>query len=442
MTDQPSPSVMPTDDPHAYAAQLMRFIDASPTPWHAVANAARALEAQGFVQLDERQPWALHDDGRYYVVRGGSIVAFRTGTQSPREAGFRILGAHTDSPNLRVKPKVGKAAHGHAQLELETYGGLLLATWADRDLGVAGRVFVRTSAGTEARLVQTRKAVCRIPNVAIHLNRKVNDEGLVLNKHRHISPVTAVWAGEGDAAAWLQGVVADLAQAEAGDVLGHDLCLFDVQPGGFVGLDDDYISIGRLDNLGMSYGCLTALLARAEAAPHGRVIALYDHEEVGSTSAHGADSSLMNDVLGRLAGDGADALPRAMAASTQVSADMAHALHPNYADLHDGTHMPRINAGPVIKSNVNQRYATDGETSALFRLVCKTAGVPFQEFVNRPDLACGSTIGPITASRLGVRTVDVGNPMWGMHSIREMAGAKDPLWMHQAMATYLSLEGL
>jgi aspartyl aminopeptidase len=434
--------IQPTDDAHAYAGNLMRFIDASPTPWHAVHTVARALEQHGYTRLNERQPWALHDDEGYYVVRGGgSLVAFRTGTSTPREAGFRLIGAHTDSPNLRIKHRVGKAAHGHLQFDVEPYGGLLVATWADRDLALAGRVFVRGAEGTTEHLIHSGRAVCRIPNLAIHLNRTVNDDGLKLNKHSHLSPVTALW-DSGDPAEFLQRTIAEWAGVDATDVLGHELCLFDVQPGGFVGIDDAYISIARLDNLGMSYGALTALLADAAPTEHGRVISLFDHEEVGSLSTSGANSSLMRDVLGRLAGDGADALPRAIACSHQVSADMAHALHPNYADRHDGTHMPHMNAGPVIKTNVNQRYATNGETGSMFRQVCSEAGVPVQEFVNRPDLGCGTTIGPISAGQLGLRTVDVGNPMWAMHSIREMAGTKDALWMHQALTTYLSMPGL
>lgn len=433
-------SLMPQDDtPRAHAEGLMRFIDASPTPLHAVANAEVILEAAGYRHLDETLQWSLSPNAGYYVTRGGgSIVAFRTGTEPAVSEGFRVVGAHTDSPNLRLKPRLAKAAHGLLQLDLEPYGGLLLATWSDRDLGVAGRLVIRGPEGHEVRLVRSDKAVCRIPNLAIHLNRKVNDEGLKLNKHTQIGPVTAMWAGEGSPEAWLKGYLAEQAGVDADDILGHDLMLFDVQPGGFTGVDDAFISIARLDNLAMSYAGLVALLMHdGVEAPHARVLSLFDHEEVGSRSARGADSTLMSDILGRLAGDGADALPRAMAQSHQVSADMAHALHPNYADRHDGTHQPLMNAGPVIKTNVNTRYATDGVTAALFRAVCQAEGVPCQEFVNRPDLACGSTIGSITAGRLGLATVDVGNPMWAMHSVREMAGTHDVEPMARALGRFL-----
>ncbi len=434
-----SPSFLPFGaSPRAHAEGLLRFVDASPTPFHAAANAAAELVRAGYQPLDEAAMWSLAPNHGYFVVRGGgSIVAFRTGTESPREHGFRLVGAHTDSPNLRLKPRLAKAAHGFAQLDLEPYGGVLLATWTDRDLGVAGRLVVRTATGPEVRLVRTDKAVCRIPNLAIHLNRGVNDSGLILNKHTHVSPVAAMWAGEGSPEAWLGDYLGGLAGVEHADILGHDLMLFDVQPGAFSGVNDDFFQVARLDNLAMSYAGLCGLLAHdATPTTHTRVLSLFDHEEVGSQSTRGADSTLMSDVLGRLAGDGADALPRAIALSSQISADMAHAVHPNYADRHDGTHQPVMNGGPVIKTNVNTRYATDGQTAALFRQLCQACDVPWQEFVNRPDLACGSTIGSITAGRLGVPTVDVGNPMWAMHSIRESAGTHDVAPMAQVMGAY------
>lgn len=432
---------MPADDrPRAHAEGLLRFIDASPTPFHAVVNTAAALEAAGYQPLDETARWSLDADQGYYVIRGGgSIVAFHTGTDAARDAGFRVVGAHTDSPNLRLKPRLAKDKVGLLQLDLEPYGGLTVATWSDRDLALAGRLVVRTAEGHQVRLVQTSKAVCRIPNLAIHLNREVNTKGLVLNKHTEISPVVAMWSGEGSPERWMKAQLAELAQVESDDIIGHDLMLFDVQPGAFVGADDDFISVARLDNLAMSYAGLVALLShRTEAAPHTRVLSLFDHEEVGSQSARGADSTLMTDVLGRIAGGDGEALPRAMAQSHQVSADMAHALHPNYTDRHDGTHQPLMNKGPVIKTNVNTRYATDGVTAAMFRAICESERVPCQEFVNRPDLACGSTIGSITAGRLGLATVDVGNPMWAMHSVREMAGTHDVEPMARVLGRFLA----
>lgn len=436
----PTPSA-PCAQAVAYSRQLLAYIDASPSPFHAVAQSVAQLKAAGFQELREADSWDLAPSGRYYVVRGGgSLMAFQLGSQPPAEAGFHVVGAHTDSPNLRLKPRLAKSAHGQVLLDVEPYGGLLVATFADRDLALAGRVLVRTDAGVEPRLVRSAQPVARVPNLAIHLNRTVNDEGLKLNKHQHLSAVFALDEGEQSAGERVLAYVAGLAGCAPEDVLGHDLCLFDAQAGTIGGADQSYINVARLDNLASCYMGLTALLEAVESpATYTRVLGLFDHEEVGSRSSRGADGSFLPDVLGRLAGTGADALPRAMARSYQVSADMAHALHPNYADRHDGTHQPRINAGPVIKTNVNTRYATDGETEALFRRVCQLAEVPVQSFVNRPDLACGSTIGSITAAALGLRTVDVGNPMWAMHSAREMAGTSDGLWMHRALSQFYRL---
>lgn len=425
-------------DPREVAADLLRFIDASPTPFHCVAEAARQLEAAGFTRYDEADAWSLTYERLGYVIRGGgSIVAWRGGERPPAESGFRILGAHTDSPNLRLKPKPARTRHGHLQLDVEVYGGALVATWADRDLGLAGRVFVETDGGVEARLVRIDRPLCRIPNLAIHLNRKVNDEGLTLNKHDHLGPVLDLWSDDrGDPVEAVGRLLAEALDVEPERLLGHDLCLYDVTPGAFCGLDDAFVLTARLDNQAMCHAALSALLA-APAAEHTSVISLFDHEECGSESARGAQGTFLGDVLERLSGAD-ESRVRALARSSQISADMAHAVHPNYADRHDGTHLPRMNGGPVIKTNNNQRYATDGETGALFRRVCRAVDVPVQEFVNRADLACGTTIGPISAARLGVRTVDVGNPMWSMHSVREMAGAADPEMMTRVMTAYLA----
>ncbi|MEZ4473237.1 MAG: M18 family aminopeptidase [bacterium] len=425
-------------DARTSARGLLDFIDASPTPFHAVQQAGLALKAAGFVRLAEGTRWSLEPGRGYFVVRGsGSLIAFRMGTQPVVEVGFRLLGAHTDSPNLRLKPRLAKSAHGYALLDVEPYGGLTLATWTDRDLGLAGQVSFRVDHTVHTELVRFDKALCRIPNLAIHLNRTVNDEGLKLNKHSHVAPVLAHFIGDGNPADLLKEMLAEAVATTPDAILGHDLMLYDLQRGAFSGLKDEFFQVARLDNLAMTHACLTALLAVPAAVPQTQVIGLYDHEEVGSLSSRGADSSFMQDVLTRIAGDGADRLPRALALSHQVSADMAHGVHPCYADKHDGTHSPVMNGGPVVKTNVNTRYATEGLTGALFRMACQIENVPVQEFVNRPDLACGTTIGPISAGRLGVPTVDVGNPMWAMHSIREMAGTEDHVRMGRALARFL-----
>lgn len=405
---------------------LLDFIDASPTPWHAVAECARRLEGAGYRALDERDPWALGPGDRVYAVRGGStILAFELGSEPPSEAGFRIVGAHTDSPNLRLKPRPEVSAQGVRQIAVEPYGGVLLHTWLDRDLSIAGRVVVRRDGRLEPVLVRIDRPVCRVASLAIHLNRNVNDEGLKLNAQSHLAPHLAL---ESAGPETVVSLVAAAAGAAAADIFGHDLCLYDVTPSTRGGAHDELVFAPRLDNLASCHAGLSALLAAGGPARSTRAVVLYDHEEVGSRSRQGADSPFLADVLERVArarDDRADAIHRALTRSFLISADMAHAVHPNWSDRHEPTHMPRLGAGPVIKTNVNQRYATDGESAARFSAWCAAADVVPQQFVTRSDLACGSTIGPISAGRLGVATVDVGNPMLSMHSIREMAGAAD-----------------
>ena len=410
----------PSDD-------LLAFLDASPTPYHAVAVSAARLEAQGFTRLDERQPWSLRPGDRRYVVRfGSSIAALRVGTKPPSESGFRLVGAHTDSPNLRLKPRPASVRDANLCLDVEVYGSPILATWTDRDLGVAGRVAVRVRAGVEERLVRLDAAAVRIPNVAIHLNRAVNEDGLKLDKHRQLAPVLSAWDGTGLPDAAVRAWIASSLSCEPDAVVGFDLGLFDLQPARYAGLAQEFVVSARLDNLASCHAALSALTA-SDDGDSTSIALLFDHEEVGSESAEGAAGSFARDLLSRLceAFPASGGLPRAVAQSLLVSADMAHAVHPNQPEKHDGVHAPRINGGPAVKTNANQRYATDGSTGAFFRGLCRDAGVPCQEFVSRGDQPCGSTIGPIVATGLGVRTVDVGNPMWAMHSVRETAGRAD-----------------
>jgi len=410
---------------------LLAFLDASPTAWHAAATSAQRLDAAGFVRLAEDAAWDLAPGARAYLVRDGLVVAFQVGTRPPHESGFRLLGAHTDSPHLRVKPVPDIIKAGYRQLGVEVYGGALYYTWLDRDLGLAGRVFLRSSGAVpEARLVDLRRPLLRIPSLAIHLQREVND-GLKLNAQQHLPPVLGQ-LGDGDAKAGLTTLLGGALGVEPDRILGWDLALADVVPATLGGWSSEFVFSGRLDNLASSHAALTALI-RASATPSQgtRLIALYDHEEVGSLTTAGADGPIVEATLARIAGAAcwgaapADALPRAAALSWHVSADMAHAVHPNFEDKHEPQHRPSLNGGPVIKINANQRYATSGEGAALFASLCADLGVPVQRFVTRTDLACGTTIGPIAAGRLGVRTVDVGNPMWSMHSVREQCGAHD-----------------
>ena len=413
--------------------KFLRFLDQAPTPWHAAAEAGAALRAAGFLEVDERAPAVAVEAGqRAFVLRSGSIVAWVVGQKAAEESGFRLVSAHTDSPNLRIRPQPLIRSHGYVRLGVEVYGGVLQATWTDRDLGLAGQVFVRSSAGQTRRLVDLRRPLCRVPNVAIHLNRAVNDEGLKLNPHTQLPAVLGLDRGEADP---LRAALAAELEVEASDVLTWDLCLYDVTHAAVGGLDREFIYSGRLDNLGSSHAALEALLRGAPDRESTAVIALFDHEEVGSTSARGATSRLLVSVLERLAG--APGLSRALANSWHLSVDMAHAVHPGWADRHDAAHMPVLNGGPVIKQNSSQRYGTEAETAALLLRVMEGAGVAGQWFVNRADLACGTTVGPIVAAELGIRTADLGNPMLSMHSIREMCGREDHARMVDVLAQFM-----
>jgi aspartyl aminopeptidase len=437
---------MPAKDRDA-VQELLGFIDASPTPYHAARSAARRLAQAGFAELHEHDAWTLAPGQRAFVVRGGaSLAAFVVGARPPHEAGFRLVGAHTDSPNLRVKPRPDVTAHGYRQIAIEPYGGVLFSTWLDRDLALAGRVVLDdgTPVGT-THLVDLRRPLLRIPNLAIHLNRTVNSEGLKLNAQTHMVPVLAL-EGDGDESGSslhraVAGALADAGVDSGPDrIIGFDLCLYDVQPPAVGGLNGEFIFSARLDNLA---SCHAALEALAEAPPHAdatRGIVLYDHEEVGSESAQGAGSPFLRDLLARIVEATAPAEPsalaRSLARSLLISADMAHAVHPNYAEKHEPGHRPVLGAGPVLKTNYGQSYASDAETSARFQMLCQRAGVTPQHFVSRSDQACGSTIGPITAGRVGLRTVDIGNPLLSMHSIREMAATADVSAMLRVLGAF------
>jgi aspartyl aminopeptidase len=405
---------------------LLAFIEASPTPYHAVSEVSRRLNEAGFRPVSERETWSLGPGDRGYVVRGGgSIAAFRLGSRSPAEAGFAIIGAHTDSPNLRLKPSSELTAHGYEQLSVEIYGGVLLHTWLDRDLGLAGRLVLEDGS---TRLVRLPGSFARVPSLAIHLNRDVNSGGLTLNAQTQLLPLAALESDSGglELHERLAAAVGEGVRRE--HLVGIDLCLFDTQAPALGGARGELIFSARLDNLVSCHAGLSALLAAESDAESTFVTVLYDHEEVGSESAIGAGSRFLESVLARLLAcypAQADGFARAIAGSLLVSADMAHAVHPNYPDKHDKTHRPVLGRGPVLKVNASQRYATDGPTAARFRAACARAGVEPQHFVSRNDISCGSTIGPIAAAGLGLRTVDVGGPMLSMHSCREMAASAD-----------------
>ncbi len=425
-----------SDQARALAHDLMDFIDASPSPWHAVNTVEQRLLAQGFNRLEETQSWQLSSGQSYFVTRGGaSIIAFTLGKQALTDSGFRIVGAHTDSPGLRLKPQAAFGSDGLVRIGVEVYGGPILATFTDRDLSIAGRVTVRTEHGHAIRLIKFDNALLRLPNLAIHMNREVNDKGLILNKQTQLPLLFAESEDGIEADKQFLGYIAQALNIKTEDILTFELNVFDTQKGTFWGANQEFIADSQLDNLASCHAALTALLA-AKHPNATTVCALFDHEEVGSESATGASGSFLADIINRIAisnGLNAEDRLRALAQSFFISADMAHAYHPNHAGAYEPCHHVLVNKGPVIKTNANQRYASNADTSARFITLCERASVPYQQYAHRTDLGCGSTIGPIIASNLGIASVDVGSPMWAMHSIRESAGVQD----HQSMTAVL-----
>jgi aspartyl aminopeptidase len=403
---------------------LIDFLKASPTPFHATRSLAQRLQSAGFRPLDERESWHLEPGGRYYVTRNdSSIIALRLGKRAPLDGGLRLVGAHTDSPCLRVKPQPELQRQGFLQLGVEVYGGALLAPWFDRDLSLAGRVTFREGGKVQSLLIDFEQPIAVIPNLAIHLNREAN-QGWAINAQNELPPILAQVSGDerADFRALLADRLAEEHGISADAVLDYELSFYDTQSAAVIGLNQDFIAGARLDNLLSCYAGLQALI-EAEG-DETCVLVCTDHEEIGSCSACGADGPFLEQVLRRALPEG-DTFVRIIQKSLLVSADNAHGVHPNYEGKHDANHGPKLNAGPVIKVNSNQRYATNSETAGFFRYLCLTEEVPVQSFVVRSDMGCGSTIGPITASQLGVRTVDIGLPTFAMHSIRELAGSHD-----------------
>ncbi len=413
---------------------LLAYLHASPTPFHAVAEGRGRLEAAGFRALAETAAWDQLAAGKYYVTTTGTnLFAFVLPAAAEARRAFRIVGAHTDSPNLRLKPNAAYTTEGYAQLGVEVYGGALLNSWLDRDLGLAGRVFVRGEGGAlREHLVRIDRPIARVPQLAIHLDREVNDKGLVLNRQEHLAPILGLLAS----GAALDELIAEAAGVAAAQITARELMLYDLAVPTRGGVRGELIFSARLDNLAMCHASLSAMVAAPGAPGVIPVIALFDHEEVGSDSAAGAGSAVLPRLLERLL-PSREAFHQACARSTCISADMAHAVHPNYASRHEPRHKPQLNGGPVIKTNAQQRYATTATTAALFAQLCADEDVPVQHYAHRTDLPCGSTIGPITSTLLGIPTVDVGNPMLSMHSARELGGAEDPALMTKVLARYL-----
>ena len=405
------------------ADRLLRFVDNSPTPFHVVATVAEELEAAGFTRLQESDAWPS-GSGDHFVVRGGSLIAWRSNGNPT--SGFRVVGGHTDSPNLRLKQHHDIDAGGAAVVSLEPYGGAILGSWFDRDLGVAGRLALRD--GT-TQLVRVDQPLLRVPHLAIHLDRDAKDRDL--NPQRHLN---AIWAIEpARILPWIAGDLAD-------DVLGFELMAFDVQPSARTGAGQAFVAAPRLDNQVTCFSGTEALV-RSSAGSVQPVLALFDHEEVGSTSERGAQSDFLVTTLERVvaaSGGGRDEFHRAVAASWCASGDMAHATHPNHREKHEPLHTIALGGGPVLKVNQNLRYASEAQGSAVFARACEQAGVPLQRYVHRADLPCGSTIGPLSAARTGIATVDVGAPQLAMHSCREFMAADDVDLYSRALSAFLT----
>ncbi|MFQ4148090.1 M18 family aminopeptidase [Arthrobacter sp. LAPM80] len=416
---------------------LRDFIEASPSSFHAARETGKRLAAAGFTQLGEKAQWPTH--GKFFVIRDGAIIAWIVPENATATTGYNILGAHTDSPSFKLKPKPTTGRFGWLQAGVEIYGGPLINSWLDRELQFAGRLVDLD--GTET-LVATG-ALLRFPQLAIHLDRSSND-GLKLDKQQHMNPI---WGQGNPSDEDLLGLLADRAGVDAATIGGYDIVVADTQPGQVFGANGEFFAAGRMDNLTSVHAGVVALIAAAEGALEAGsgavipVLAAFDHEEIGSGSRSGACGPILEDVLTRVS-DGLGATQserrRAFAASLCISADAGHAVHPNYSERHDPANLPVLNGGPLLKINANQRYATDGVGAAIWAGLCATAGSPYQEFVSNNNVPCGSTIGPLTATRLGIRTLDVGTPLLSMHSARELCGTADPFHLARIARTFFA----
>ncbi len=425
----------------AFNQELLDFLGLATTPFHAVARMCDALSATGFRRLEDDEPWQLASGGKYYLTRNdSSLIAFVHGAAGPVD-GLRIIGAHTDSPGLMLKPNPVKNDRGYLRLGVEVYGGALLNPWFDRDLSLAGRVSFEDALGNlRTKLIDFRDPVGVIPSLAIHLDREVNRQRSI-NPQTDILPLLGLCdkSGKPD----LQEVLCERLRQEHPDsgarqVLAFELLFYDTQPPAILGLQREFIASARLDNL---LSCFVGLQALLDAdGAQSAMLVCNDHEEVGSLSAAGAQGPFLRSVLARLAGSD-EGLAALVERSLLVSADNAHGIHPNYPDKHDDNHGPLLNGGPVIKINANQRYATNSETAGFFRMLAQQVDVPVQSFVVRTDMACGSTIGPISAGETGIRTLDVGVPTFAMHSIRELAGTDDGWNLCRILSRFLDVPG-
>jgi len=418
----------PANSAKNIATDLLSFITQSPTPFHATANLLALFKAQGFIHLDEGAGWQVEANQSYVVTRNdSSVIAFRTGANL--EAGINMIGAHTDSPCLRIKPNPQIHKYGYTQLGVEVYGGALLHPWLDRDLSIAGRVSgVNKNGDLFHEIIDLKKPVAIIPSLAIHLNRDANSKSTV-NPQTNL-PLIFSQSEKTN----FKELLLDYCSDEASEVLEYELSCYDTQAPALVGLNEEFISAARIDNLLSTYIGARALLDNN--SQNAALFIATDHEEIGSASACGAQGPFLKSVLERIT-DNAVKLTQTISRSTLISCDNAHGIHPNFSDKHDQNHGPVLNQGPVIKINNNQRYASNSISSAKFKQLCANNDIPTQTFVVRSDMGCGSTIGPITATEIGIETLDIGAPQWAMHSIRETAGVQDCEYLYHALRAFL-----
>lgn len=427
------------------AHELLQFINESPTNYHAILNLKKQLTDHGFRQLFSGEAWNIEKGGKYFITKNhSSLYAFVPGEGNLAEEGFKFICAHSDSPTFRIKPSAEMTVEGkYLKLNTEVYGGPILYTWFDRPLSMAGRVLIKSDKPLKPaiRFVNFKRPLLTIPHLAIHFNRNINDQGNPLSKQKDMLPVLGMINDHFEKEDFLRKLIAEELQVNREDILDFDLTLYNFEKGCFTGLNNEFISCGKLDDLAMVHAGMKALID-SKPCRKTKVLAIFDNEEVGSGTKQGAGSPILRTIIERIAGclgATAEDLHRAIHNSFMISADMAHALHPNYPEKHDPTNHPFLNGGPVIKINANQKYITDGDSAAVFSTICKMAGVPCQTFVNHSDMAGGSTLGNILLSQMELRGVDVGNPMWAMHSVRETAGTLDHHYMIKAFTTFYNI---
>ncbi|SFM11474.1 M18 family aminopeptidase [Pelosinus propionicus] len=427
-----------------FAQELIEFIYESPTAFHAVETVKKRLLQCGFIEIQEEETWNLKKGGKYFVTKNDSaIAAFVLGMGNPEEWGFKIIGAHTDSPTFRIKPAPEMISEGnYVRLNTEVYGGPILSTWLDRPLSAAGRITVRSEniLYPETKFVNIKRPILIIPNLAIHMNREVN-KGIELNPQKDTLPLLSHINESLEAGNYLLNEIAKELEVDLSSIIDFDLYLYEYEKGSIIGLASEFISSGRLDDLAMVHAGMEALL-RVDAVQATNILIAFDNEEIGSRTKQGGDSPFLASVLERILisqEKGREEFFRSLAKSFMISADLAHAVHPNIGEKHDPVNRPILNKGPVIKISAKQSYTTDSNSDAVYEEICKQAGVPVQKFVNRSDLAGGSTIGPISSSHLAIRSVDMGTPILAMHSIRELGGVLDHTYVTASFEEFYKL---